>query len=119
MSTTTRKITEADGRKARYTGKSGKTATYRVLYAGPTKYGERAKLGAMDGSFDFWADVSEIDLLPEGTTPSPAGHHPSGRERCAECYDRYATTTATDSSGLSGPVCNRCARQPSYMLSFA
>ncbi len=33
---------------------------YRVLYAGPTRYGDRANLEFMDGSKSFWVDLSLV-----------------------------------------------------------
>lgn len=40
---------------ARYKGK-----TYRLLWRGKTAHGERAKLGFIDGSKEFWVDDSLI-----------------------------------------------------------
>lgn len=33
---------------------------YKLLWSGPTKYGKRAKLGFMDGSKEFWVDLSQV-----------------------------------------------------------
>lgn len=38
--------------------------------------------------------------------------------RCEEC-GRVAVTTKRDTSGIVGHVCSRCAKTPSYQLSFA
>jgi hypothetical protein len=36
---------------------------YRILYLGPTKYGQRAHLGFFDGSKDFWVDAALVTVL--------------------------------------------------------
>jgi hypothetical protein len=41
-----------------------KGRVYRVLYVGPTQFGCRAHLQAMDGSFDFWIGEKQIDINP-------------------------------------------------------
>ena len=40
---------------ARYKGRP-----YRVLFLGPTRYGERAHLQFLDGSKDFWVDADRV-----------------------------------------------------------
>jgi hypothetical protein len=40
-------------------------------------------------------------------------------QTCDECDGRGASHHRTDSSGISGIVCDRCSREPSYALSFA
>ncbi|MBB4936558.1 lipocalin [Streptosporangium album] len=36
-----------------------------------------------------------------------------------ECHQGTARHDRRDSSGIAGRVCNRCNRDPDYMLSFA
>ena len=56
-----------------------KGRAYRLLWEGPTKYGERAKLQFMDGSKDFWVDASLIcSVQPVAVTSRPtAAHRPA------------------------------------------
>jgi len=37
-----------------------KGRSYRLLWSGSTRYGDRAKLQFMDGSKEFWADLSKV-----------------------------------------------------------
>jgi hypothetical protein len=39
-----------------------KNRRYRLLWAGNTKYGERAHLQFFDGSKDFWVDRDKIEV---------------------------------------------------------
>jgi hypothetical protein len=40
------------------------------------------------------------------------------REMCAECGERHAVTTASDSSGIVAGVCRRCAQMSSWERSY-
>lgn len=57
-------------------------------------------------------------LAASSSSSSSPRPHRSGR-RCDECGRSGADTPARDSSGIPGMVCDRCARYPSYELSFA
>jgi hypothetical protein len=48
------------GDLATYKGK-----TYRIGFAGPTKFGDRAKLVFLDGSKEFWVDLSLVSPAEE------------------------------------------------------
>ncbi len=50
--------------KASYKGR-----TYRLLYAGTTKYGQKAKLAFMDGSKEFWADLALVQITQRYERP--------------------------------------------------
>lgn len=39
-----------------------KGRTYRVMFSGKTKFGTKAKLSFMDGSKEFWVDLSAVTL---------------------------------------------------------
>ena len=74
---------------AKYKGK-----VYRVLYQGPTRYGDRANLQFLDGSKSFWVDARLV-TPHQGTPSSGSGATPFGRPRlrrdgtyeCEECGD--------------------------------
>jgi len=61
---------------------SYKGKTYRLQYSGPTRYGDRAKLQFLDGSKEFWVDLSLV-------SPSSGGgkttYSPRSRGRCRGC----------------------------------
>ncbi|MFJ4703019.1 hypothetical protein ACIP5N_33195 [Streptomyces sp. NPDC088768] len=59
---------------------------------------------------------SEVEHWPDCTTPVPV---PQPRRTCDNCEGPGRGHDATDSSGIPGRVCARCAREPSYLLSFA
>lgn len=40
-----------------------KNFIYRLLYAGPTKYGPRAKLQFLNNSYDFWVNLESIEII--------------------------------------------------------
>lgn len=42
-----------------------KGRTYKLLFSGKTKFGNKAKLGFMDGSKEFWVDLG---LITEGSS---------------------------------------------------
>ncbi|WP_406414753.1 hypothetical protein OG923_34125 (plasmid) [Streptomyces halstedii] len=44
---------------------------------------------------------------------------PRPRATCDNCEGPGRGHEATDSNGIPGRVCARCAREPSYLLSFA
>lgn len=49
---------------ANYKGKS-----YRLLFAGKTKYGQKAHLAFSDGSKDFWVDLSLVEITKRYEKP--------------------------------------------------
>lgn len=63
----------------RYKGKS-----YRMVWSGPTKYGERAKLQFLDGSKEFWVDLKQVDR-GRSAPPPPAVSKPTNSRRCRGC----------------------------------
>jgi hypothetical protein len=65
--------------KAKYKGK-----IYNLLYAGPTKVGDRAKLQFLDGSKDFWVDLNLIEKLPAG------GSNGGGTGRASDAQVNFA-----------------------------
>jgi len=78
---------------------------YNLLWSGPTKYGERARLQFLDGSKDFWVDAH----LVSGGTSTPVSYTPSGtRPRlrrdgtylCDECGDYVKPGTSCWETGL-------------------
>jgi hypothetical protein len=64
-----------------------KGRTYRVLFLGPTKFGERARLQFMDGSKDFWVDAALVQKTnpPPRSCPVPARRNPNRKYECEEC----------------------------------
>lgn len=63
-----------------------KGRSYRLLWKGQTKFGLKAKLAFMDGSKEFWVDLSLVSYAP---TSSPSGSSRSrGGNRCENCGER-------------------------------
>ncbi|MGW2654402.1 hypothetical protein ACWC1D_12220 [Streptomyces sp. NPDC001478] len=62
-----------------------------------------------DAEVEHWPDCSTPAALP---VPRP-------RATCDNCGGPGRGRDATDSSGIPGRACARCAREPSYLLSFA
>lgn len=102
-----------------------KTGKYRVGYAGPTKFGERAKLEFLDGSKSFWTDLSKVSLYVAAKDASTASEYRSktggrsggrgGGNRtggiCDECGEpRRNLRPKQDMSGIWGRVCGVCAQ---------
>jgi hypothetical protein len=56
-------------RTAEYKGR-----TYRLLWIGTTKHGQRAHLQFFDGSKDFWADASAVTVSESTHTPGKYEH---------------------------------------------
>lgn len=54
-----------------------KGRTYKCLYSGKTKFGMKAKLAFMDGSKEFWVDLSTVEL--DVVRPCNVGINDSGR----------------------------------------
>jgi uncharacterized protein (TIGR02996 family) len=50
-----------------------KGRTYRLLWCGPTAYGERAKLEFLDGTKQFWVDGGSIRRLAGSAAGEPTG----------------------------------------------
>ena len=68
---------------------TAKTATYkghsyRVLYIGPTKYGQRARLQFFDGSKDFWCDARLVTVSSDTGSRSRYERN-DGMVRCRYC----------------------------------
>ena len=64
---------------------------YKLVWQGQTKYGQKAKLAFFDGSKEFWADLSAVEI----STGSHSHNSRRGRipehKRCKECgmYNPY------------------------------
>lgn len=56
---------------------------YKVLYYGPTKFGQRARLQFFDGSKDFWVDASLVS--PGRGTGYSRPYGGGGSGRCRGC----------------------------------
>jgi len=94
-----------------YKGKS-----YRLLWSGKTRYGERAKLQFMNGTKEFWVGA---ELISSGSSGGGQSRNTGrGHPMCEECGTRPAVTTAPDSSGIVGDVCSSCARLPRGQRSY-
>jgi hypothetical protein len=77
---------------ARYTGKSGKTGTYKVLWSGKTKSGKMmAKLGFIDGSSEFWVDLNAIQECEEPTNSRSSRRANREDEECDLCSENKYT----------------------------
>ncbi|MEU8542983.1 hypothetical protein AB0C52_23855 [Streptomyces sp. NPDC048717] len=61
---------------------------------------------------------AEVEHWPDCTTPA-ALPVPRPRKTCDNCDRPGRGHEATDSNGIPGRVCTGCAREPSYLLSFA
>ena len=64
-----RAATQGKGSKVQYKGRS-----YYLVWSGPTRYGERAKLQYLDGTKEFWVNADEVSSRGTG-----------GRSRCRGC----------------------------------
>lgn len=71
---------------ATYKGK-----TYRLMWEGKTKYGDKAKLAFLDGSKEFWVDRK---LISHASAPQSSSRY-DGRERgfCNECGEKINSKT--------------------------
>ncbi|MER8118980.1 hypothetical protein [Streptomyces sp. NPDC094031] len=61
---------------------------------------------------------AEVEHWPDCTAPANLPV-PRPRATCDNCEGHGRGHEATDSNGIPGRVCARCAREPSYLLSFA
>jgi hypothetical protein len=59
-----------------------KGRTYRLLFIGTTKFGQKAKLGFMDGSKEFWVDSN---LVTVGGTPTAQRPYRDCDDFCQGC----------------------------------
>jgi hypothetical protein len=118
--------------RAEYKGK-----TYYILAHGHSRDtgAEYAKLCSRDGKMVFWASkehMSTLEILKIYKEPTSiqslrdyadrmkdARGEFGGDDMCAECGARRATTTASDSSGITAGVCGRCASMSQWERSFA
>ena len=115
--------------RAEYKGK-----TYYILAHGQSRNdgSSYAKLCSRDGSMVFWASKehtlrilktydkpTSIQSLRDYADRMKSARHKFGDGMCDECGERRAITTASDSSGLIGAVCGRCASMSRFDRSFA
>lgn len=86
-----------------YKGKS-----YRLLWSGPTRYGDRAKLEFMDGSKQFWVDLSKVSAGGGGGGRSRGRGRGRGYwgDRCRGC--RGQIKDAPHHPAMEG-YCGYCA----------
>jgi hypothetical protein len=91
--TTTRQTT---GGTVSYKGR-----TYRLLWTGPTKFGQRCKLGFMDGSKEFWVDAAAVSGAPASAgRPQSRTSNGLGRRTGCSCGSQEGGSKPTD--------CNSC-----------
>ena len=90
-------MTTASSRSVGYKGR-----TYRLLFMGATKYGQRAHLQFSDGSNDFW--VAADLVTPLDARDPYAGYHasPAGQCGCSCHYGRGGTSRACQSCRFDG-----------------
>jgi hypothetical protein len=83
--------------KAKYKGK-----TYNLLFMGPTKYGERARLQFLDGTKDFWVDAGLVEKLPGGGSSGggSSSRGRGGRYECDECGEYVTPGTICWETGM-------------------
>ncbi|MFK0142604.1 hypothetical protein [Streptomyces murinus] len=77
-----------------------------------------ADIAPGDGHLIGSGPNAEVEHWPDCTTPA-ALPVPRRRATCDNCERPGRGHEATDSNGIPGRVCARCAREPSYLLSFA
>lgn len=64
---------------------SYKGRSYRLLWSGSTKYGDRARLQFMDGSKDFWVDLGLVSPATSGGSGGQNRNSPARRGGCRGC----------------------------------
>lgn len=79
---------------------SYKGRSYRLLWQGGTKYGERAHLAFMDGSKDFWVDAA----LVSGASASRS--HASARRSRGEWLANGHSRSRPSLNGCTNPRCD-------------
>ncbi len=91
---------------------SYKGRTYRLLWRGKTKYGQRAKLEFLDGSASFWVPAEKI-----GTA---AARQADTGETCAECGKPIhgKGRIVPDMSNIMAACCPRCASYGQFDRSY-
>ncbi|MDD3446792.1 MAG: hypothetical protein PHS60_15400 [Zavarzinia sp.] len=117
--------------RAEYKGKSyylaGRVVDHTDVAPVTTRDGAKVLLYARDGSFQFWATLSEVNVTKSyrgATTIRKVQDYAqaamSGKAgTCAECgRTSMRLITCTDSSGLAGDCCPSCARLNQYERSF-
>ncbi|MFE7485827.1 hypothetical protein [Streptomyces sp. NPDC057552] len=77
-----------------------------------------ADIAPGDGHLIGSGQHAEVEHWPDCTAPA-ALPVPRPRATCDNCERPGRGHEATDSNGIPGRVCARCAREPSYLLSFA
>lgn len=92
-----------------------------------TQDGAKYLLYFRDGSSQFWAPRDQVSLIKSYDRPQTIRHLKEFATRakdgsagtCDECgASSSGLVTCSDSSGLVGQCCQRCAAQPSYVRSF-
>lgn len=78
---------------------------YRLLYLGPTKYGQRARLQFLDGSKDFWVAADQVKPQASSSSSSrtrtPPRRGPNRRYECDECGEMVTPGTRCWETGLT------------------
>lgn len=72
---------------------------YRVLYKGPTKFGERVKLQFMDGTQEFWVDAHKV---------SPGAPEMRSDDACPECGRHHRWAPCGYPGCAPGVYCDEC-----------
>lgn len=89
---------------------------YKLLWMGPTKFGQRARLAYMDGSKEFWVEADAVmvdnEELPPRTDQQPGAPAPSQRENrpqkatCPVCHEAPAEIEHPEHAGTL--ICGGC-----------
>ena len=86
-----RDLRQAQPQRVTYKGKP-----YNLLWSGPTKHGQRARLQFLDGSKDFWVDAALIS----GASHSTGDRAPRGKYLCDECGEYVVPGTSCWETGM-------------------
>lgn len=82
---------------------------YRLQWSGSTKYGDRAKLQFMDGTKEFWVNLSQVSDASSSGGGSSSYSRPSGGGRSGRCRGcRGPTKNAPHHPAMEG-YCGYCA----------
>lgn len=60
---------------------------YTLLWSGPTKHGERARLQFLDGTKDFWVDAHLVSGASSASFDATPKLRRDGTYECDECGD--------------------------------
>lgn len=84
---------------------------YHMIWSGKTKYGERARLEFLDGTKDFWVDLSKVTRdwqpLPAGRDPRVPTNMWPKRGPCPVCH-RTHRYIPCGYPGCTPQYCDEC-----------